>query len=41
MYFVKPLEVDEPFSDFLSYVQDQEKGFQGHSHVKYAQTRML
>jgi len=41
VYFVKPLEVDEPFSNFLTYVQEQEKGLQGASHVKYAQTRKL
>ena len=40
-YFVKPLEVDEPFSAFVRYVQEQEKGMRSGSNVKYAQTRRL
>ena len=38
-YFVKPLEVDEPFSDFLRYVRDQESGNLAAKNVKYAQTQ--
>jgi hypothetical protein len=40
-YFVKPLEELEPFGEFLSYIQDQEKvPCKGNGEVKYAQTRM-
>ena len=39
-YFVKPLEVEEPFEDFLNYVKDQEQGAVTTGAVKYAQTRM-
>ena len=40
--FVKPLEAEEPFSEFLNYVRRQEKcQMMGQAHVKYAQTRML
>ncbi|MCJ1376950.1 hypothetical protein MMC17_000040 [Xylographa soralifera] len=38
-YFVKPYEVDEPFADFLSYVQRQERAGDVISNVKYAQTQ--
>ncbi len=41
MYFVKPLEVDEPFPAFLHYVREQEKGIHGATNVKYAQSREL
>ncbi len=39
VYFVKPLDVDEPFSAFLRYVREQEKRMHGATNVKYAQTR--
>ena len=39
-YFVKPLEELEPFGEFLSYVQKQEKAPTWEKgEVKYAQTR--
>ena len=41
-YFVKPLEVDEPFSDFISYVRNQEMSeeqMKTAGNVKYSQAR--
>lgn len=38
-YFVKPLEIEEPFEDFLNYVKDQELGAVATQAVRYAQTR--
>lgn len=41
-YFVKPMEVDEPFSDFVDYVRNQEKTERRMSKdekVKYSQAR--
>ncbi|MCJ1296285.1 hypothetical protein MMC34_007851 [Xylographa carneopallida] len=38
-YFVKPYEVEEPFADFLAYVQKQEREGDATSNVKYAQTQ--
>ena len=39
-YFVKPLEELEPFDEFLSNVQEQEKApSRSTAEVKYAQTR--
>lgn len=39
-YVATPLKVDEPFSDLLDYVSEQESGKITSSYVKYAQTRM-
>ena len=39
MYFVKPLEEDEPFCKFIEYVQKQELDGDLVTEVKYAQTR--
>lgn len=39
-YFVKPLEVIEPFSCFLKDIIAQEQGGDSGLNVKYAQTRM-
>jgi hypothetical protein len=39
-YFVKPLEVEESFQDFVNYIQDQDIRGDRDSDVKYAQTRM-
>lgn len=39
-YFVKPLEIEEPFGNFLDYVKDQELGAATTQAVRYAQTRM-
>ena len=41
-YFVKPMEIDEPFSDFIDYVSNQEKskgGLKNTENVKYSQAR--
>lgn len=41
-YFVKPLEVDEPFSDFIDYVRNQEMSeeqMKTAGNVKYSQAR--
>ena len=37
-YFAKPLEVEEPFGDFLSYLQSQSSGGMD-MPVKYSQAR--
>lgn len=40
-YFVKPLEVDELFSDFIHYIRDQEMLLSPKpaGNVKYSQAR--
>lgn len=39
-YFVKPLEVDELFSDFIHYIRDQELlNPKPAGNVKYSQAR--
>jgi hypothetical protein len=38
-YFVKPLEVLEPFSTFLNDIRQQENTREDSRLVKYAQTR--
>lgn len=38
-YFVKPLERDEAFSDFLRHIRDQEFSHESGGHVKYSQAR--
>ncbi|MCJ1417636.1 hypothetical protein MMC32_003980 [Xylographa parallela] len=38
-YFAKPYEVEEPFANFLAYVQRQERDGDVTSNVKYAQTQ--
>ena len=41
-YFVKPMEVDEPFSDFIDYVRNQElseEQLTSAGSVKYSQAR--
>ncbi|MCJ1431318.1 hypothetical protein MMC27_000669 [Xylographa pallens] len=38
-YFVKPYEMEEPFANFLAYVQRQERDGDVTSNVKYAQTQ--
>lgn len=41
-YFVKPMEVDELFSDFVDYVRNQElseKTIYAARSVKYSQSR--
>ncbi|SLM38298.1 JmjC domain [Lasallia pustulata] len=38
-YFVKPLEIEEPFGNFLDYVKDQELGAATTQAVRYAQTQ--
>lgn len=41
-YFVKPMEVDEPFSDFIDYVRNQEMSegrMKTTGNVKYSQAR--
>lgn len=40
-YFVKPLEVEEPFADFIRYIRDQERSRDVESLVKYGQARSL
>ena len=43
-YFVKPLEEEERFGDFLDFVQEQEREERSDTsihEVKYAQTRMF
>ncbi|MCJ1241113.1 hypothetical protein MMC14_009117 [Varicellaria rhodocarpa] len=39
LYFVKPLEEQEAFEDFLDYVVSQQKRRDGAENVKYAQTQ--
>ena len=41
LYFVKPLEVDERFSDFIDYITDQESNSKRKTgtDVKYSQSR--
>ena len=39
LYFVKPLEEEEPFEDFLASIVVQEKRRGIEENVKYAQTR--
>lgn len=39
-YFVKPLEVEESFTEFIRYVQDQERSNDdAERNVKYSQAR--
>lgn len=41
-YFVKPMEIDEPFSDFIDYLRSQEKSerpIDKDEKVKYSQAR--
>ncbi|KAL8739159.1 MAG: hypothetical protein Q9181_000188 [Wetmoreana brouardii] len=38
-YFTKPLEIDERFDDFLSYIRQQEAGEISRADVKYSQAR--
>lgn len=41
-YFVKPMEIDESFSDFIDYVRDQERSagrINKAEKVKYGQAR--
>lgn len=41
-YFVKPLELDELFSDFIHYIRDQELlSPKPTGNVKYSQAREL
>ena len=39
-YFVKPLEVEESFTDFICYIKDQElSNCKAKGNVKYSQAR--
>ncbi|MCJ1256106.1 hypothetical protein MMC24_003926 [Lignoscripta atroalba] len=38
-YFIKPLDVEEPFDSFLHYIQQQELEGDANLNVKYAQTQ--
>lgn len=38
-YFVKPLEVEESFTEFVRYVQNQERSNHAEKNVKYSQAR--